>query len=621
MSRLDLKKLLTSSVTVADGAIGTLLYEAGYDLCFEELNVTKPEEIYAIHQAYIEAGATIIQTNSYAANAQKLKRYGLQESVGAINQASVQLARKAVQDSGKKQVFVLGTVGGIQGFQSEQLDHKESMQALVEQVDLLLQAEVDGLLFETFYDFSEIKQLVIESRKRTQLPIIANVSLGDIGVLKGGIRLSDALTELYEVGADVTGLNCRMGPYHMLRSIEELELPYDIPLACYPNASLPGYRDGRFVYASNTDYFTSMSERFINEGVHLIGGCCGTTPAHIKAIKEAASGRKPVKRKIRLQSLKTETIERFHEQRPSIKDLVEEKQTIIVELDPPKKLHIDPFIEGAKAIRDAGADALTLADNSLASPRIDNQTLAMLLKEEGIRSLVHLTCRDRNLIGLQSHLMGLDLAELNDLLVITGDPSKIGDFPGATSVYDVSSTKLLPLIKQMNEGISFSGKSLGRATNFTTAAAFNPNVKHLDKAVRRLEKKIEAGAHYFLTQPIFDEKQFEEVYEATKHLSVPIFVGIMPLTSSRNAEFLHNEVPGISLSDDTRVRMARAGEDKVKAEQEGLAMAKSLADAAATYFNGLYLITPFLRYRLTVELTRYLRTHTTAPLSKERKLQ
>ncbi|MFB4211332.1 bifunctional homocysteine S-methyltransferase/methylenetetrahydrofolate reductase [Shouchella sp. JSM 1781072] len=618
---MNLREAVTSSVIVADGAMGTVLYEAGYDLCFEELNLSKPTEVISIHQAYLHAGATVIQTNTYAANGHKLARYGLQEDMEAINEAAVELAKQAVNTSEKKQAFVVGTVGGIQGFQYEQIDRNECVQSLNQQVDVLLKAGVDGLLFETFYDFFEIKELVVATRKKTDLPIIANVSLGDISVLKGGIPLSQGLTELYEAGADVTGLNCRMGPYHMLRSIEELELPYDIPLACYPNASLPGYRDGRFVYASNTDYFTSMSERFINEGVHVIGGCCGTTPAHIEAIKQAASGRSPVKRTIRKHARHTELVPPS-ETKQSIKDVVEQKQTIIVELDPPKKLTIDTFIEGAKALKAAGIDALTLADNSLASPRVDNQTLAMIVKEEvGLQSLVHLTCRDRNLIGLQSHLMGLDLAGLSDLLLITGDPSKIGDFPGATSVYDVSSTKLLPLIKQMNEGISFSGKSLGKKTSFTTAAAFNPNVKHLDKAVKRLEKKIEAGADYFLTQPIFDESQFKQIYEATKHLNVPIFVGIMPLTSSRNAEFLHNEVPGISLSDETRARMARAGEDVVKAEREGLAIAKSLAREAATYFNGIYLITPFLRYHLTVELATYLREQTTAPLHKERELQ
>ncbi|GAF19805.1 5,10-methylenetetrahydrofolate reductase [Bacillus sp. JCM 19046] len=602
---MGLREQLINRLTVADGAMGTLLYDQGFDLCFEELNLSDPEKVKVVHQSYLDAGATLIQTNTYAANAVKLKKYGLEKSVKAINEHAVEIARKAIAETSG--VYVLGTIGGIKGFQHEETDFYEIKVALLEQITALIDAGVDGLLFETFYDLEEAKLAVQLARKQTKIPIIANVSLGDIGVLKGGVPLNKALIELYQQGADVTGINCRMGPYHMLRSLEELELPFDIPLACYPNASLPGYRDGRFVYAANTHYFTAMASEFIDQGVHVLGGCCGTTPAHIAAINQAVALKKPVKRPISTKVVEQKQVDR-HQQRKdvSLLDLVKKKQTIIVELDPPKKLDVSQFIIGAQALKDAGVDALTLADNSLASPRVDNQTLAMLVKEKvGLRSLVHLTCRDRNLIGLQSHLMGLDLAELNDLLVITGDPSKVGDFPGATSVYDVSSLKLLPLIKQMNQGISFSGKSLGQSSRFTTAAAFNPNVKHLDKAVRRLEKKIEAGADYFLTQPIFEEDQFEAVYEATKHLNVPIFVGVMPLTSSRNAEFLHNEVPGITLSDATRKAMLACGNDREKSEQEGISIAKSLTDAATTYFNGLYFITPFLRYQLTAELTRY----------------
>lgn len=616
---MGLREQLVNRLTVADGAMGTLLYDQGFDLCFEELNLSDPEKVGAVHQSYLDAGATLIQTNTYAANAVKLAKYGLGKLVQAINQQAVELARKVIAN--KSDVYLLGTIGGIKGFQHEETDSYEIKVALLEQITTLVNAGVDGLLFETFYDLEEAKMAVQLARKQTDIPIIANVSLGDIGVLKGGVALNEALTELYQQGADVTGINCRMGPYHMLRSLEELELPFDIPLACYPNASLPGYRDGRFVYAANTNYFSAMAHEFIDQGVHVLGGCCGTTPAHIEAINQAVAKRAPIKRHISVAKVKQKQTDSNQQRKEtSLRDLALTKQTIIVELDPPKKLDVSRFLLGARALKDAGVDALTLADNSLASPRVDNQTLAMMVKEQvGLRSLVHLTCRDRNLIGLQSHLMGLDLAELHDLLVITGDPSKMGDFPGATSVYDVSSLKLLPLIKQMNEGISFSGKSLGQASQFTMAAAFNPNVKHLDKAVRRLEKKIEAGADYFLTQPIFEERQFEAIYEATKHLKVPIFVGIMPLTSSRNAEFLHNEVPGITLSDATRQVMQACGNDREKSEQEGLRIAKSLTDAAKSYFNGLYFITPFLRYEITADLTRYAKVDRATYGAKERK--
>jgi methionine synthase / methylenetetrahydrofolate reductase(NADPH) len=292
---------------------------------------------------------------------------------------------------------------------------------------------------------------------------------------------------------------------------------------------------------------------------------------------------------------------------------------VIVELDPPKKLGITKFLEGATALKESNIDALTLADNSLATPRISNVSLGMIVKEQlGLRPLIHITCRDRNLIGLQSHLMGLHTLGITDVLAVTGDPSKIGDFPGATSVYDLSSFDLIQLIRQFNEGLSYSGKPLGQKTNFSIAAAFNPNVRHLDKAVERLEKKIRCGAHYFISQPLYSERQIEEVYEATKHLEAPIYIGIMPLTSARNADFLHHEVPGITLSEEIRSRMAACANDPIQSALEGIAIAKSLIDAAFDLFNGIYLITPFLRYEMTVELVSYI--HEKEQAAQERKV-
>ncbi|WP_059103531.1 bifunctional homocysteine S-methyltransferase/methylenetetrahydrofolate reductase [Shouchella shacheensis] len=601
---MSLLETLKSEIVIGDGAMGTLLYEKGYDLCFEELSVSDPDVVKDVHLEYVQAGAGLIQTNTYAANRIKLSKYSLEEATSTINQAAARLAKEA---AGEK-VYVVGTVGGIRGFQYEEVTLAEIEEAFREQIRALLEAGVDGLLLETFYDLEEAKLAVTLSKSLSEKPVIVNVSLGDIGVLKGGITLTDALKQLRELGADVVGINCRMGPYHMLRSLEGVELEGDVLLACYPNASLPGYRDGRFVYASNPEYFADMAGRFVDQGVRLIGGCCGTTPAHIREISKAVQARTPLKRSRlswqRQEPIYTEEPRRVGEK---IHEIPKRRTSVIVELDPPKKLNIVTFIEGARALKEAGADALTMADNSLASPRVDNKALATIVREQvGIRPLVHLTCRDRNLIGLQSHLMGLDVLGFHDILAITGDPSKIGDFPGATSVYDLSSLRLMPMIKQMNEGISFSGKSLGRKTEFSVGAALNPNVKHLDKAVKRMEKKIEAGADYFMTQPIYDESQFEALYEATRHLEAPIYVGIMPLVNSRNAEFLHNEVPGITLTDATRQAMARCGDNKELAQKEGLTMAKSLVDAAKTYFNGIYLITPFLRYQMTAELTRHI---------------
>ncbi|HEY9576315.1 MAG TPA: bifunctional homocysteine S-methyltransferase/methylenetetrahydrofolate reductase, partial [Pseudobacillus sp.] len=292
---------------------------------------------------------------------------------------------------------------------------------------------------------------------------------------------------------------------------------------------------------------------------------------------------------------------------PPLHEQVKKERTVIVELDTPKHLDTATYIKGAKALQQTGMAAITMADNSLASPRVSNLAMGSLLKmQHHIRPLVHITCRDRNLIGLQSHLMGLHALGLHDVLAITGDPTKVGDFPGATSVYDVSSMELIQLIKQLNEGISFSGKPLKQKANFSVAAAFNPNVRVLDRAVKRLEKKIECGADYFITQPIFTKEKIIEVYEATKHLSTPIFLGIMPLTSSRNAEFLHHEVPGIKLSEETLARMKAHEHDKEAAALEGLTIAKELVDTAAKLFNGIYIITPFMRYEMSIELIRYI---------------
>jgi homocysteine S-methyltransferase len=288
--------------------------------------------------------------------------------------------------------------------------------------------------------------------------------------------------------------------------------------------------------------------------------------------------------------------------------VVKQRKSVIVELDPPKHLDISPFMEGITALEKAGIDALTLADNSLATPRISNMAMATLIRERtNLLPLVHITCRDRNLIGLESHLLGLASLGIDHVLAVTGDPTKVGDLPGASSVYDLSSFGLIQMIKQMNKGLSFSGKPLKRNTTFSVAAAFNPNVHHLDKAVARLEKKIAAGADFFLSQPVFDHQQLIEIYEATKHLTKPIYIGIMPLTSSRNAEFLHHEVPGIKLTDEVRQRMAEKDHDPKLARQEGLAIAKELIDTAFDLFNGIYLITPFMRYELTVELATYVR--------------
>ncbi|HET7580240.1 MAG TPA: bifunctional homocysteine S-methyltransferase/methylenetetrahydrofolate reductase [Bacillales bacterium] len=591
---------LKNRVLVADGAMGTLLYANGIDSCFEALTLSDPDQVLAVHQAYIEAGAQVIQTNTYGANHIKLARYGLEKDTKAINTNAVRLAREA---AGEK-AYVAGTIGGVRGINKGAATLTEIEESFREQLVALLSEQVDALLLETYYDLEELIAVLALARKITTLPLIVNVSLHEPGILQNGTPLTKAFQLMEDEGADVIGLNCRLGPHHMTEAFEGIPIPKHAYLSAYPNASLPAYVDGKLVYRAEPAYFAESARALHGQGVRLIGGCCGTTPELIAAIAENVAGLQPVRTKqVRTKQPVVEINEQNQQTEPGLHEIVRQKKSVVVELDPPKKLSVDRFFEGAEALKKAGIDALTMADNSLASPRISNMAAAASVKEKfGLRPLVHISCRDRNLIGLQSHLMGLHTLGIDQVLAITGDPTKVGDFPGASSVYDCSSFELIQLCKQFNQGISYSGKSLGIKTSFSVGAAFNPNVHHLDKAVRRLEKKITAGADYFLTQPIFSEKQILDVYEATKHLSVPIYIGIMPLVSSRNAEFLHHEVPGMKLPEEIRERMANCGTDREQAEREGLAIAQSLMDAALELFNGIYLITPFMRYEMSVRL-------------------
>lgn len=601
---MNLLENLKNNVLVADGAMGTVLYSHGIDFCYEEMNVEKPDIIEKIHLDYIAAGADIIQTNTYSANALKLARYGMEDRVKEFNEAAIKIAKRAAASGNQ---YVLGTIGGLRGIRKSDASLPEVVAIVREQAEALLSGDPDGLLLETYYDFEELSTVVKELRKLTNQPIIAQVSMDEPGVLKNGMPLNDALHELEAIGADIVGVNCRLGPFHTIQAFEKVTLPKRAFLSAAPNASLLDVEDGRIVYVSEADYFGRAAALLRSEGVRLIGGCCGTTPQHIAAAKKHVSGLAPITQKIVTPQKPIVIREADPAKYEAIHEKVKTARTIIVELDTPRHLETEQYFIGANQLYDAGVDAVTMADNSLASPRISNMAMGAILKQQhNVRPLVHLTCRDHNLIGLQSHLMGLDALGIHDLLAVTGDPTKVGDFPGATSVYDVSSMELLQLITQLNEGISFTGKPLRKKAKFSVAAAFNPNVRVLDRAVQRLEKKIECGADYFITQPVYSKEKIIDIYEATKHLDTPIFLGIMPLTNIRNAEFLHHEVPGIKLSDEVLARMEACGDDRDRASEEGIQIAKELIDTAAELFNGIYIITPFLRYEMSLELVQHI---------------
>ena len=607
----NLLERLENNVLVADGAMGTALYSNGLESCHEYNNISNPSAVEEIHRAYIDAGADIIQTNTYAAKKCQLKTYGYEDKFEEINIRAAEIARSA---AGEKTI-VLGTIGAIRGLRECELTLDAIVNETLDQIKVLLSTgKIDGLLFETYYNQEEIRTILPEVRKLTDLPIVTNISLLEAGITQNGEKVTDALSTLVNLGADIVGLNCHLGPYHMIKSFKQVPLFAQSYLSAYPNASLmqltQTINGNEYRFRKNSSYFEQSAKLLVEEGVRLIGGCCGTTPEHIRAIKKGIKGLKPIKRKTITPLPAEEELIRVASNKPTIVDKVKKQVTIIAELDPPKHLNIEKFIEAAKTIDKKNIEAITLADNSLASTRICNLTAAVLLKEHiTTPTLLHLACRDHNLIGLQSRLMGLDLLGINNILAVTGDPSNLGDFPGATSVFDVTSFKLIPFIKQLNEGLGYNGASLKKTTNFTVAAAYNPNVRDISKTKRLVEKKIKSGADYFITQPVFEEEKIVKLAElASNYPETPFFVGIMPITSYNNAIFLHNEVPGIKLSEEFLSRLEKVKDDKELCQKIALDESKKLIDTALKHFNGIYLITPFTRADLTVELIDYIET-------------
>lgn len=618
----DLREALRTEVLTGDGAMGTYLHQSGHPIgvSYEEFNMTRPETIASVHRQYYEAGARVIETNTFSANAERLARYGLETETARINREGVRIARGAVGDD----AYVVGAVGAIRTGRLKTVRTAVIERAFAEQIDALLEAGVDGILLETFYDLEELLTALGLVRARTGLAVICQLAAQDSGRTLDGLPLAEAFRRLEAAGADAVGFNCVSGPNGVLHAIEAVAGAVPLPLTVFPNAGTADYVDGRYAYAAGPDYFADYARRFADRGARLIGGCCGTTPGHVAAIAAALAGFKPETpaaergqaRPPQPASRVAVAAEPGPQPRrdggsaggdgPTIVELVRQRPTVIVELDPPRDLDITKFMAGAAALKEAGADAVTMADNSLAVTRMSNLALGALVKERaGIRPLIHIACRDRNLIGTQSHMMGLHALGIDHVLAVTGDPAKFGDLPGSSSVYDMTSFDMIRMIKQLNEGIAFSGKPLKQRARFVVGAAFNPNVKYLDRAIRRLEKKIEAGADFIMTQPVYDPALIERIAEATRGIGVPVFLGIMPLASGRNAEYLHNEVPGIQLSDEVRRRMA--GLEGEAGRAEGVRIAEELLDAALPLFNGIYLITPFLFYEMTAKLTGYVR--------------
>ncbi|XEC96973.1 bifunctional homocysteine S-methyltransferase/methylenetetrahydrofolate reductase [Paenibacillus tarimensis] len=626
----DLRTAWQEKLLTGDGAMGTFLYQQGFPvgISYEEFNTLRPEVIENVHRLYYEAGARVIETNTFSANAEKLSKYGLESDVELINRAGVRIARSAVGDD----AYVVGAVGSIRSGKRKNIRTEQLRKSFQQQIGALLDEGVDGILLETFYDLDEMLIALRLVRQTGNVPVICQFAVEDVGRTQDGFSLNDAFDRLQAEGADMVGLNCRSGPNGIMRALDTMHSPAGLPLSVFPNAGIPDYVDGQYLYPAPPGYFADAARKFADRGARLIGGCCGTTPEHIAAVAAALNDYRPQiagpRERVRAEAvihIAELAVQRRDEDAAgpaqagdggaaataSIVDLAKERHTVIVELDPPRDLDIRKFMAGAEALKAARADAVTMADNSLAVTRMSNLALAALVQERvGLRPLVHLACRDRNLIGTQSHMMGLDALGIDHVLAVTGDPARFGDLPDSSSVYDLTSFEMIRMIKQLNEGVAFSGKPLKQKAKFVVGAAFNPNVKYLDKAVQRLERKIESGADYIMTQPVYDPALIERIAQATSHIPVPVFIGIMPLANGRNAEYLHNEVPGIQLSDEVRRRMA--GLEGEAGRAEGVRIAEELLDTALKHFKGIYLITPFMFYDMSVRLTQYVWDKTAA---------
>lgn len=595
-------------VLVGDGAMGTELYSRGFEItsCFDALNLSAPEAVEAVHASYVAAGCDLIETNTFGANRLRLAQFGLEASVAEINKSAVRIARRAAGD----RVYVAGSIGPFEGrWGEEELSTGMVRDVFREQIRVLAEEGVDLFIFETFSSLTHLLEGLRVAREETggRIPVVCQMAFLEAGRSAAGISDITAAKELAAAGADVVGANCVSGPIRTLEVVERLSAATPARLSAFPNAGAPTFVNGRYVYASTPDYMAEYAFRMVEAGVCLVGGCCGTTPADIGAVvKRLAGNRKP--RPHKAVSFPAEPAPSRGEKAPPrlIADLSRRK-FITVELDPPKGTDYGPLLETAKALaREGGVDVFNLAENTMGTPRLSNVAMAHILQREtGVEALVHVTCRDRNLIGLQSELLGAWSLGIRHVLALTGDPAKIGPQPGASSVYDTQSFGLVELIRKLNDGVNAIGVPIGRPTGFSIGVAFDPSARNIAPQVNRLRRKVSLGAQYALTQPVYDAAKANEMYDKTAEIGVPVFMGLMPLISEKNAEYLHNEVPGVRIPDEVRAKMK--GTTGAEGRKRGLDLAKGLAEEVFHRAPGFYIIPMFNHVDIAVEMVRFLR--------------
>jgi methionine synthase I (cobalamin-dependent)/5,10-methylenetetrahydrofolate reductase len=608
MKILDFNERLKNSILIADGAMGSMLHESvGPQRCFDELNATEPEAVFRVHQAYIEAGAHIIETNTFGANRFKLAPLGLADEVQRLNSRGVKIAREA-RESAAREVLIAGSIGPLGlGVQSRHPEPQEIQDIFNEQALALEERGVDFYILETFSYIEELLLAIDAIRSFSGLPIVAQLTYSEEGTTYGDVRPADAAAQLKNKNVQVIGANCTLGPQALLPILQELAAVDDLRVSGMPNAGFPKREGDRIVYPkSSPEYFALFAREAAALGVRILGGCCGTTPAHIHAMAEAVKSLRPAKSHHASPSVeavaKPAPVSEREPESKFWKNLQAKKFTVCVEIDPPKGLSLDRIYEQVdKVMSSKKVDAIDINSGAMARVGMDALIVAGALEARGVETVPHLTTRDQNIIGLQAMLLGAwTVGGVRNVLAITGDPPSVGDYPETSGVYEVDSVGLVKVLHRLNQGTDWAGKTLGGATNFTIGVAVNPVADDLDNEIQRFHDKIEAGAHFAMTQPLFDPAHWHAfVKKLGGKPAIPVMIGVWPLNSYKQALRLNNEVPGIVIPEPLLKAMEAAG---ASARDRGFEVARDMLAWARTELAGAYLIPPFKRYEEILEI-------------------
>lgn len=592
---------------IFDGAMGTVIYEKGIFLnaCYDELNLTNPDLIKSIHQSYVDAGADVILTNTFGANRIKLEKYGLADKVKEINIAGVKLARSTSED-----VYVLASIGS--NLSSGEILTSENLERIKasykEQISILVDAGVDGIIFETFFDVEELL-LASSIAKEFDIPVVASMTLTKEMETPRGLSIVTALKKLDKSqSVDILGLNCSIGPHAMLSAVEKVIGSISKPLVVQPNAGHPQKRDGRMIYLSTPEYFTSYCKNYINLGVMGVGGCCGTNVEHIKEMARTIKALTGVKKHVEISKIEvqntnivvTPTIEKSNFAK---KLFSKTEKAISIEITPPRSVDLTPMLEKVQKCKDVGVDAINIPDGPRASARISPMVAGVMIEQKiGIEVILHYCCRDRNLIGMQSDILGGYAAGIKNYLVITGDPPKLGNYPQATAVFDVDAVGLTKVIHNLNRGEDIAGNEINPPTSILIGVGANPCAINLENEIKHFYNKIDAGAEYVMTQPVFDSDTLLRFIDITsKYKQIPVVAGIWPLVSLKNALFLKNEVPGVEIPDRIIERMEKAN-TKEDALKIGIEIAHEIKQKIDSSVQGYQISAPFGKVDLAINI-------------------